>query len=144
MHISFKSRIFNTVHCEMFNARHNILALNTSRQSCPHFSQMIGIFSVALLRTAPAWISWKIDAHTAVIVSAHCTNLCTDHFSNLLFQITVKAGTSCHRNRKAGGRSGNNTSWSVYETDIRNSQTFYCLCRIWLYIIVFDQEQIIQ
>ena len=144
MYICFKSGILNTVHCKMLDACHNILTLNTSGQSCSHFSQMISIFSIALLRTTPTRVSRKVDADTTVIVSTHCTNFCTDYFSNLLFQIAIKAGTSCHGNRKAGCRSSYYASWSIYKTDIWNAKTFYFFCRIRFYIIMFNQKQIIQ
>ena len=128
----------------MLDTCHNILALDTSGKRCSHFSQMILIFSVALLGTSPSGISGQVNADTAIIVSAYGTYLRADRLTDLLLQFTVKGSASGHGYREAGGGSCHHASGTIHKSYIGNSQTVYRHRGVRFYIIMLNQEQIVQ
>ena len=127
----------------MLDTCHNVLALYASCQSCPHFSQMILVFSVALLGTSPSGISRQVDAYTAIIVAAHSPYFRTDHLTDFLFQFPVKSCASCHGYRKAGSGTCNHASGTIHETHIGHTKPLHFHSGIGFDIVVLNHKQII-
>ena len=108
----------------MLDACHGI-TLHAAHRRSPHACQMLGVLSVALLRTAPGWMARKIDADAGKEIAAQRAHLAADGLADPFFQMDIEGCAASHGNGEGGGAAHHHTTGSIEELQSFNSEALY-------------------
>ena len=121
-HVHEVARLLDAVQGEMFDAGHDIVALNPRHQGAAHLAQQVRVFAVGLLRPAPARVAEQVDADAAEQVGALGAELLADGVSDAQLERAVEAGAPRHRHRERRGVVHHHAPRSVGEGERRHQQ----------------------
>ena len=113
-HVHFQARILDAVGGVVFDASHDV-ALHAAHQRAAHLPHVHGILAVHVLAPAPARVVRRVDAYPAEEVAANSPDLLAHDIPDPFFQIAIKGRAPCHRDRKTGRTSRENSPWPISE-----------------------------
>ena len=106
----------------MFQCCHH-MSLRAASKTCAHFANMMRVFAVGFLCTAPRRVTQKIDADTTVEVCTNCAKFFADGIADSHFELRVKRCTACHRNWKRSCFANYESTRSIRKMETRYAES---------------------
>ena len=99
----------------MLHSCRNIMRLDSGRQRCTHFAQMMRVFAIGFLGAAPCRVAQQVETYRARQIAPLRPCLGAHHLSDALFQVRIKRRAARHRTRKAGRITPRHAAWAISE-----------------------------
>ena len=120
--IHLESGVLDGVGGEVLDRRHGV-ALDAPGQGCAHLTDVVRIFTVGLLGSAPGWMTEQVDTDPAIESGPHGPQFSADDVADPLLEVHVEGGSTSHRDGEGGGTVHHHASWSVGEGESGDAES---------------------